>query len=90
MLRALSLSILLAFSAGIALLPQTTAAAASSSAATAKQKARAENQKANVEKQISDMQKRLSEREAASEAANDELRKADQAISDANRRLRSL
>ena len=36
------------------------------------------------------MQKRLSEREAASETANDELKKADQAISDANRRLRSL
>ena len=89
MLRALSLSLLLAASAGLVLCAEA-APAASGSAATAKQKARAENQKANVEKQLSDMQKRLSEREAASEAANDELRKADQAISDANRRLRSL
>mgnify|MGYP001025188911 FL=1 len=89
MLRTLSLSLLLAASAGLVLCAEA-APAASGSAATAKQKARAENQKANVEKQLSDMQKRLSEREAASEAANDELRKADQAISDANRRLRSL
>ena len=73
MLRALSLSLLLAASAGLVLCAEA-APAASGSAATAKQKARAENQKANVEKQLSDMQKRLSEREAASEAANDELK----------------
>ena len=89
MLRALSLSLLLAASAWLVLCAEA-APAASGSAATAKQKERAENQKASVEKQLSDMQKRLSEREAASETANDELKKADQAISDANRRLRSL
>ena len=89
MLRALSLSLLLAASAGLVLCAEA-APAASGSAATAKQKEHAENQKACVEKQLSDMQKRLSEREAASETANDELKKADQAISDANRRLRSL
>ena len=65
-------------------------AQAAGSDATARQKARAENQKASVEKRLSDMRKALSAREAESDAATEALKKADQAISDANRRLRSL
>lgn len=58
--------------------------------ATARQKARAENQRADVEQRLSDLKKRLSEREAEEEAASEALKKADQAISDVNRRLRTL
>lgn len=74
----------------LVLLALSAGGAGAAPGATAQQKARAETQKASVEKRISDMQKALSAREAENEAANDALKKADQAISDANRRLRSL
>lgn len=68
----------------------TPSPAFAASESTARQKTQAENQRASVEKRLSDMQKRLSEREAENEAATEALKKADQAISDANRKLRTL
>lgn len=65
-------------------------AAKPASEKTALEKSKAESQKADVERKLSELAKSLSEKEARQEEAHQALRKADQAISDANKRLRTL
>lgn len=57
---------------------------------TAQEKSRAEHQKLDVERKLSELKQKLSKTEARQEAAEEALQKADQAINDANRRLRRL
>lgn len=71
---------------------KTTAkpAAKPASEKTALEKSKAESQKADVERKLNELAKSLSEKEARQEEAHQALKKADQAISDANKRLRTL
>lgn len=90
MTRLRSFSLALACLAALAASLPGPGFAALKSDATARQKAQAENRKASVEEQLSALEKKLSAREAESDAAVSSLKKADQAISEANRRLRTL
>lgn len=65
-------------------------AAKPASEKTALEKSKAESQKADVERKLNELAKSLSEKEARQEEAHQALKKADQAISDANKRLRTL
>lgn len=87
--RPFCLALCCALLAAAAAVPADSAAALKSDA-TARQKAQAETKKASVESRLSELEKKLSAREAESEAATSDLKKADQAISEANRRLRTL
>ncbi len=65
-------------------------AATQKSAETAKEKARTQSRQKDVEKRLNSLQAELQAKEAKSEEASEALKKADQAISSANRRLRDL
>lgn len=65
-------------------------ASVSKSEDSAREKKRVEGQQATVSKKLSSLKAELQAKEARSEATSRELRKADQAISKANRSLREL
>lgn len=68
----------------------SAASFAASSAQTEKEKTKAVNARDSVTKKLSELQKKITEQEAQTEQAHNALQKADQAISEANKRLRTL
>lgn len=66
------------------------APAEAAAASSAQQKAKVEGQKNSIEKKLSRLQQELNKKEAAGEAAAEELKKADKAISRSNNKIKKL
>lgn len=73
-----------------AVFPVVATGEARAASSSAQQKAKVEGQKNSLEKKLSKLQRELNEKEAASEAAAEELKKADKAISLSNNKIKRL